>query len=325
MDVDGTCSAAQMLKHIDADTYALKDPHLYPEFLDYLQRKKPETVVFVDLSIDQEWKGLIDLQNMLKNTKFCIIDHHKITRDMNKHGFIHINPRFEKEDSYVPASLMVFDVLKGLEFENEKDRWIAAIGTISDFGHKTNPGFIEKCKESYPQLMKGEDIFKTRLGDASKTVYSAIISSGMDGLKHVLSVFKKSRKFEDFEKDNRLNEWRKQIDVEIASVLEDFEKKKEIDGKIVFYQVKSNYGITSIISNYITERHSNYVIVIAKNDEEGWKLSIRSPKLKVNLSEIIPRCVEGIGRGGGHEKAAGGFVTDIEKFRKRLSNEINKN
>ena len=325
MDVDGSCSAAQMLKFIKADTYALKDPHLYDDFLNFLERKKPNVIFFLDLSIDQEWKGLVDLKSKMKKTNFCIIDHHMITKDMNKYGYLHFNPRFEKTDSYIPASLLVFNILKDLGFENEKDRWISAIGTISDFGHKANPGFIKECKKAYPDLLKGKNVFESKLGDASKTIYSAIICKGIVGLKHLLSVLKKSEKFEDFEKDESLKEWRRTVDEEIKITLEDFKKNKQVDGKIIFYEIKNVYGITSIVSNYITEMFPKSVIVIGKKDSEGWKLSIRSPKLKVNLAEVVPRCVEDIGRGGGHEKAAGGFVTDIDLFRKRLGIEINKN
>ncbi len=324
MDTDGVCSVALALKHFKASTYTLKDPHLYPDFLRFLKKKKTDFLCFLDLPIDQEWTELLELKEKMPETNFAVLDHHIVSKDLNDFGIIHINPRFKEKEAYVPTSLMVFDLLESFGLDAEKNIWIAAIGTIADYGHVSNPGFMSRCRKLMPRLLEGDDMFKTRFGEASKTLYSAIVYKSVDGVRHIIDVMKKAKGLEDFESDKNLVLWRGKVDAEIARVMEIYEKEKVVEGDLIFFRLESSLSVTSIIANIITDKNQNKVTAIAKKDGDIWKISVRCPKLKHNLSEIIKRCVEGIGRGGGHEKAGGAAVRDIKKFRERLSKEINK-
>ena len=325
-DVDGSCSAAQLLKFFDFDTMSIKDPFVSYDLVNELVDKDPQLILFLDLAVDEHWENMVSLQNKLKNTRIIVFDHHVIRKDLNDFGILHINPRFHIEDAYIPTSLMVFDFLKEIGLSIEKQMWVSVIGTISDYGHKTNPEFMEKAKQMYPELLKGGQPIKTKLGSQAKTIYSAIICKVEYGCKCVLNSLVKSSTFEEFSDNKNLAGWRKTVDDEIKVILLDFKKNREERGQILFYEIKSDLNVTAILSNIIAEKNPENVIVVGKNSPEGWKISTRAPRVggeKVDLSKIVSEAAKGIGYGGGHKQAAGALVKDWDKFRDRVAKAVN--
>ncbi len=325
-DVDGSCSAAQFLKFFpDFKVFSIKDPFIPDDIIAELIELKPEAIVFVDIGVDEHLDRLLRIKDGSPKSKIFLLDHHVIQNDITKNGMVHVNPRFQNSERYVPASLMVFDILKCLGFDNKKDSWISCIGLISDYGHKDNKEFVEDCKKMYPGLLEAKELIDSKLGDSAKTIYSAIILKGEYGVKKVVDILVKSEKFEDFEKNKQLREWRKGVDKEIEKVLEDFNSNKEDTGKIVFFEIKSKLNLASIISNIISDKCKDRIIVISKKSSDGWKISTRGSKnnsIKVNLAESVKKSVEGIGYGGGHPQAAGAFTQNWDEFKRRLSDAL---
>ena len=322
-DVDGSCCAAQFLKFFpDFKTFSIKDPFIPEDIIHELKEQKPETIIFVDIGVDEHLDRLKRIQSDLPASKICVIDHHVIQNDLNKLGMMHINPRFEKKSIYVPASLMVFDMLKGMDFEMEKHAWIACIGVISDYGQKDNKEFIEYCKKLYPGFLDTEDLIESAIGSQAKTIYSAIILKGEYGVRKAIENLVLSKELPEFEKNKDLKKWRKNVDKEITEVIESCDKDKQIIGNILFFEIKSKLNLASIISNIVSEKYSNKVIVISKKVAEGWKISTRMSKnisnTGINLAEIVKKATEGVGYGGGHPQAAGAFVENWEEFKSRL-------
>ncbi len=323
-DVDGSCCAAQFLKfYPDFRTFSIKDPFIPDDLMSELKVLKPELIIFVDVGVDEHADRLEKLKDILPETKFFIVDHHMIQNDLSKKGMVHINPRFQDPEIYIPASLMVFDILSYFGLENKKDSWLACIGVISDYGQKDNPEFIEACKKMYPGLLDSKELIDSTIGDSAKTIYSGIILKGEYGVKKVLDALVKAGKFEDFSENKTLNGWRQKVDKEIEKVVKDSEDKKEILDGILFFEIKSKLNLASIISNILSRKYEDKIVVISKHVSDGWKISARSPKniagKKLNLAEAVKKSVEGIGYGGGHPQAAGAFVEDWEKFKERLT------
>ena len=329
-DVDGTCSAAIIKKFLDFDVIAIRDPRLDEKLMKELVKKKPDAILFLDVAIDRYKDEFKFLQKQLPNCNMVLLDHHPISNDLNKIGILHINPRFQDAESYVPTSRMAFDLMKSFGYKTDDSMWISAIGVISDYGHKTNPDFMEKSNKLYPRLLKGKDIFDTKLGKASKTMYAAIILKGDYGVKYVTDVLLNAKSFSDFESSKEINGWSATVEKEIKLVMDDFEKKKEIVQHIVFYELKTELGLTSIIANIISEKYPDKVIIIYKRAEKETKISTRSQKSiearskkPVDLSVVIPKAVEGIGTGGGHPQSSGAIVSDFSLFKKRLVKLVN--
>ena len=318
MDVDGSCSSALFLKILDCECVTLKDPHLDQGSIKEIVSKNPELIVFLDLSIDQDLEGVLKLKKELPETHIAIIDHHVIHNDLNKHGMLHINPHFEDEDSYIPASLLSFQILEEFGFNMEPHMWISCLGTISDYGHIKNKEFMDRCWKMYAEYLEAKDIFESPFGKATKTIYSAIVYKGLYGTSYVIKTLKESENFEEFSKNPNLKKWQKAVDKEIEKLLKAFEKEKETHGKLLFFKLESKLGLSSIISNLTARKYPDKIIIIARESPDGWKISSRGPKTNVNLAEIMIKATKGIGRGGGHPQAAGAMVSDIEEFKKRL-------
>ena len=81
----------------------------------------------------------------------------------------------------------------------------------------------------------------------------------------------------------------------------------------------SQDSFTSLISNELIYRHPDKIIIIARMKEDKVIMSLRSTKIQ--LPEIIGKCLEGLeGYGGGHDLACGANVRseDFGTFMTRL-------
>jgi len=326
-DVDGSCSAVQFLKFFpDFKVFSIKDPFIPEDIIIELAEAKPELLIFVDVGVDEHLDRILRIKDSLPNSKIFLIDHHVIQNDLNKNSIFHINPRFEDPERYIPASLMIFDILKHLGFDNKKDSWISCIGLISDYGHKDNKEFVKECEKLYPSLLDAKELIDSRLGDSAKTIYSGITLKGEYGVKKVVDILVKSNKFEEFENNKQLKEWRKKVDKEIENVVKAFDENKESYGNLIFFEINSRLNLASIISNIVAENHKDKTIVISKKSQDGWKISVRGARngsKNANLAEIVKKAVDGIGYGGGHPQAAGAFTDNWDEFKKRLVKLIN--
>ncbi|MFQ6009786.1 MAG: DHH family phosphoesterase, partial [Candidatus Aenigmatarchaeota archaeon] len=127
-DCDGSCSAALVLA-------LLKNRGLRPkvlageldeEFFEAFAKQKVGSVIFLDLAVDQ----YPELLGPFRKRKVLVIDHHVIHNDLNKMGFIHINPRFKNPELYTSASLVTFDICSKAGLKSRK--WIAKLGAVGD-------------------------------------------------------------------------------------------------------------------------------------------------------------------------------------------------
>ncbi len=323
-DVDGSCSAAILRRAADFKTMSIKDPYLTDETAEKLIKRKPDFIIFLDLAVDERWDKMELLKKQLRNTEIVVLDHHTIHKDLNQFDILHINPMFDKGGQYVPTSLLIFDLLQGIGFDMTESLWISAIGVVSDYGHKTNPDFMKMVKKKHPDLLDNEDIFKSKIGEASKLIYSAVICKGEFGVKKVIKSLVNSGSLDEFMEDKLLVEWKDEVDKEIDRVMSEFEEKKEVVGDVVSFHIKTDLGIASIIANNITNKYPEKTTMVIKDYGNGWKISTRCPTGKVNLAELIKEASDGIGYGGGHPKASGAFVKDLEEFKKRFLSLINQ-
>ena len=117
--------------------------------------------------------------------------------------------------------------------------------------------------------------------------------------------------------------------------MERFDREKQVfeDAGLVIFTTKSRMRITSMIATEVSERYPDHVVIIRKRaeDDASWKASIRLQNLEVrsrsgsvNVARLAKECSEGIGHGGGHEKASGALVSDWGEFKKRVLEYLGK-
>jgi len=322
-DGDGICSAALVLKKFpDFKYHAREGPKMENSFLANLIRKNPELIVFLDIPVDQEWKTIEEIKSKLPNTNIIVIDHHIPEKDLNSERAIHYNPRFDKKDVYLPASYLVYKILSK-RFNMKEHAWIAAVGIISDYGHKDCREFIEQVRKDNPDLLdykNDEDIFKTKLGKASEMISSAITMKGLWGANYTLRKIVASDNCDEFLNNQQLLRWHRIVREEIDRIISKFESEKKVydDLKLIIGDVESKFNVTSVIASILSKKYVDKIIVLRKKTNSGWKISARNQTLKLNIGELIKKSCEGVGIGGGHERAAGAIINDWDTFEKNL-------
>lgn len=317
-DADGVCSAALLLKFFPGfESMPREGPRIEEDFADNVVKKKPDLLVFLDIPIDQEWRAVKKIQEKIPGLRVLIIDHHIPEKDLNSKNTVHYNPKF-KRDIYLPNAYLMYRILEGLGKDVKPCGWIAGMGIIGDYGFRECSGFLKGLEKEKPGILKG-DPFSSKLGRATELISHAITLKGLKGAKQSLELLLGSEDFESFAANPQLKKWSRGVRKEIEKILGSFEKEAvPYPGGLLEYRIISRLNLTSIISTILATQNPLKVIMIVKKAEKGWKVSLRCQSGRVNLGALTKKAVKGIGSGGGHKKAAGALVRDLELFRERL-------
>ena len=327
-DADGICSAALFMKFFeDFDARPRGGPIVDDGFVKEIELEKPELMVFLDLPIDQSWKNLQRLLKRLPELRIAIIDHHFFEKNMNKSDgkrIVHINPMFYSKQ-YIPASAVVYHLLNEMEMPASPYVWISSIGIVGDYGFET--AFCKKilgeCKRMYPELLC-QDVLESRISEGADTISALTAVKGLRGAEKALEFLLKSRYYKDFSSIKTLEKINSLVKEEMEKVIRRAEAKKKEAGEVIFFPLKSRFGIYQDVANRLARKYPKKIVVTLRDFGGGFfKLSMRNQSGKYNLSMIAKKCSAGIGNGGGHAKAAGAVVNDLKKFKKRLLKEVN--
>ncbi len=307
-DADGTTAAALMMRFFPGEAVSLEYGNLEPGMLFSLKEKGPGLVVFLDLAIDRHPE---EVEELGKACPVLVIDHHIMKRDLNSGRTLYMNPRMHEKGAYISASCLVYRLLERIGKPVQGQKWIAAMGAIGDH-----------AEEGCSGVMEGLD--RDRLAEAEKMVSSAISVRGEKGAGKVLGLLLEAGGPEDLEKDPQLVKWRKELDRELDTIVSGFrEKGRHFPEKgVSILEVRSKYQINSLVSTVLSERNPDLVVITMRPEKGGHKLSLRNQSGRVDLSRAVGKACEGIGRGGGHEKAAGAWVSDLKEFLRRLMDGI---
>ena len=117
------------------------------------------------------------------------------------------------------------------------------------------------------------------------------------------------------------SEVREEIDFIVSEFLDKFQ---EFNGRYYFEYSDTKFGITSIVSNVISNKFVNKSVVLLKIEKEICKVSLRNQESKEDMNLLIRKLLEGFenSRGGGHIPAAGGHFPKkyLGEFKNRLEN-----
>jgi len=316
-DPDGVCSAAIFLRFFPGfETIPRPGPRISDEFLMELIGKKPKLVLFIDTPVDQEERRIKRLQ---KNTgcRIMIIDHHIYEKNLDSKEILHLNPRFREKKAYIPTVYMIYRILEKMGFGVKDLCWIAAMGVIGDYAFEDCKDLLDECKGDYPYLLKKHPL-DSKLSDGADLISYSVIIRRLKGAGESLKVLSKSLDYKEFAGNKKLQKWKDEMEREFDFIVKDSEKEEHPEIGLIIYKVKTRFNIASLVATHFSEKHPDKIIIVRKGLKDGWKLCLRNQSGRVNLGEIVKKCVRGIGSGGGHEKAAGVFTTDWEKFKKRF-------
>lgn len=321
-DPDGISSATLLLKFFpDMESIPKPGPRMDDEFLEEMIKKKPKLVIFADMSGDQEWEKIKVLQKA--GCKTMIIDHHIYEKNLNSKDILHINPRFKEKGAYIPTAYMIYKILEDSGFDVKEHCWIAAMGVIGDYGFQDCKDFLDMCRKEYPYLLR-EHPLESKLGKGADLITYAVIMKGLRGAGESLKILMDSMDYGEFANNEKLQRWGEEMEREFEFIIKDAEREECPDKDIIIFKIKSRFNISSAVATHFGEKYPGKIVVVRKDKNGGVKLCFRNQNGRVNLGDVVKKCTSGIGSGGGHEKAAGAFVTDWEKFKKRFIASVSK-
>ncbi len=322
-DTDGICSAALFLRFFKG--YAplpLEGPMMDKKLLRMLKEMKPSLMVMLDLPLDQESDKLEDIMRESPDTRMIMIDHHIPERDMTSGRFIHMNPRFRSSD-YIPASVLVYRMLKDLGMDVGRLIWIAAAGVIGDYAYQDCGDVLDECERMYPGSARGKE---PKMEMLSKELMAAVISHGLRGADKGLKIMTDAGDYGDALGSSYLKGCYEKVEKEIRKAMSGFRKKaREYPNlDLIMYKIESPLHIASTISTRLAERQPDKMIFVLKDSRQMVKVSGRYQKGDISLNDLLKETVAGLGSGGGHVKAAGAVVPkkDWKEFEERLLRRI---
>ena len=308
-DNDGVCSAVIMEDCLKKRGFKVKAIASSIGESDLLRKieiaKLFDFVIYLDLALVEKKKVMEELKRL--NKPIMIIDHH-IPPSRIPSFLTYINPRLIKESYYQPTSYVVYKLCNNKNLE-----WVAALGTISDFGLKDCKDLLKK----YTKVKKKENIFRTKIWKYANLLYSTI---SVFGARKAYELLKRSKSMEDFAKKREVKKAKRIFDKELERAVKKVEDNGEFYKKVIFGEVEESVrSIRGVVALLLTKKYKKIAVVYTKK-KYGYVVSIRKHNQKVNLKELAGKASKGIGSGGGHEAAAGAFIKPgkIEIFKRRI-------
>ncbi len=289
-DPDGTCSAALMLAYFKQRKIRAK---LFTGDLDknsfiIFSRKKVSMAVFLDFALD----SYPDFLKGFGNKRTLIIDHHPISNDLNKLGFVYVNPRFKNPNLYISTSHFCFDILEKAGMKNFD--WLYKIGDVGD--HVIRGNIYEK--------------------EVVRTISAAKAVKGNEILPKIAEILSESKNINEFLENKEFNGFKEIFFKEIKSQLDTIKKSRL--QSVNFIEIKSKYSITSVIASIVLDLYPDKTFIIFDKKKGFYHVSGRT--YKFDIGKIFKKASKGIGHGGGHENAAGAriMVKDFKIFKQRI-------
>jgi alanyl-tRNA synthetase len=209
--------------------------------------------------------------------------------------------------------------------------WISMAGCAGD---QYIPPFIDEIKEKYPDLIdkkinKVSDIlFNSEFGKLAR-ILSFCLKGNMDHVKKCIKIMTRIKSpyeilKQESSQGNFIYDKYLAVEKEYQQLLREAIKHKKEDNILIYIYEQDKMSLNQELSNELTHKFSDKVIVVGRRKSGELKLSFRASKY--NLPPLIQKALEGCeGYGGGHEHAAGANVKekDFEKFMQQFKAQLN--
>ncbi len=316
-DADGICSGVLVEKILYENTgkrsFAIAQP-MPPEknLIRKIQSTLPTKIILTDMAIDQQPQLVRKLASI---SDVLILDHHQMKKNMTSRNVVHYNPRMDDPRVYQSTSYIAYNICSMIK-DMQDSLWIAAVGMVADYDLTSSQDVVEEIKKKFSIEGKLYDSWIGRIAD----MIEAARSSKAYTCEQMFEIFFSAKSQEDIFKNHTLLEAYKEVQNEIMSVLNDAKANAEFTDRIMFYNIKSKYNLSSIISTRLSEMYENRLIVVYQKAGNKIKVSARCQK-GMNVGKIMETATESIGSGGGHEAAAGATF-DANKWEEFKQNVI---
>ena len=252
----------------------------------------------------------LDISNVIGTKGNFSIDHHVSERP----GFFYANPRnsgFEWPVSFTTYSL----------FGDEVQSWISAVGVVADWGAEKVPKrFWEVVSKHYPELVptvNQKKLVHHKLGDMARMIDSAVTIDRSKGALLALDALKHAKTWKGFLAGRGRAKRLKKSQTTVAKEVDRIFGRELVTKKFMLLKYSSKHRIKSMVAGRAKDLYPRKMIIIAQDDGERVRLSFRNG---TDLNTLVKKLTRGIGDGGGHPQASGGWINcgDWDTFKNRL-------
>jgi len=313
-DPDGLCSFLLLRRYIGRGRgIPVKSfPELNASYFRKVEELKADYVFVLDKPlISKEFLKEIEEHNI----PMVWIDHHEIQKEIPK--FIYYYNPFLNDNSNEPVTYLCYQVTK-----RKEDLWIAVAGSISD---RFTPDFYSDFEKIYPDLsIKNKNAFDifylSQIGKISRIFSFGLkdrTTNVINMLKFLISVKTPYQALEDDLKNHSMHVRFNQINIRYQKLLKKAESIKKSE-KILFFQYGGDLSISSDLSNELSYKNPDKIIVVIYIAGVKANISVRGK----NVKEIVLKTIKNLegATGGGHNDAVGAQlkIEDLEIFKRNL-------
>lgn len=313
-DCDGLCSFLILRRALNRGKgVTIKSfPDLKAQYCRKIDELNPDTIVILDKAeLSQEFADYAEE----KDIPIIWIDHHetKTPKETIKKTFYYTSHPSAEPTSYIAQKI----------FNRQDDIWLSLLGCIADV---YLPEFAKKFSADNPELLPPNlDAFtalqSTTLGKIARKLNFGLMNSTTSILILTKYLFKANSPYDILEENQSTREFHKrvnQLEKFFNKQIEKAESQIKENSKLLFFTYSGNTSMSSEISNQLSFRHKDKLIVVAFLRPEKANISIRG-KNALKITKLATKDILGA-TGGGHEEATGAMVPilDFEKFKENI-------
>ncbi len=316
-DPDGLCSFLLLeKKYKKFKGIVLKNsPVLDESYIVKVRQHCPDLILVLDKPIISE--GFVEKVHV----PLIWIDHH--SPENFRGGVNYFNPRVKDDKDNRPVTYWCYKI-------TNDNLWIAMVGILGDWHLSLYNAFKKKFKDIVPSRKINDPpgvLFNTELGKLVKIFSFILKGRTAEAYNYINLILKVNDPKEILGKKTEAGRKIYERYEEINKIYEIFLSKAIRENKdrnfIVFTYYHNKYSFTSDMSNELLYRYPEKVILIAREQGDEFKGSLRAANLI--LPPILMKSLKGLeGQGGGHEHACGFNVKkrDFIKFKNRIEKQI---
>ena len=324
-DCDGLCSFLILRRFLGRGLgVAIKSyPALDVKYALKVQQLKADYVFVLDKPvISDDFLKEIDLMQL----PLVWIDHHETSygakRAFKKYSNFSLYNAVKKREQYgEPVSYLCYKITN-----RKEDIWLSLIGCIAD---AYLPDFSDEFGKNYPNFWKSgikkpfDAYYGTEIGRIAESFNFGL----KDSISHVVEMqnFLVNCKgpeevFLEMETNSSFRQKYGEIRKKYDLLLE--EAKKNIDGKMIFFDYGGDLSISADLSNELRYKNQDKFVVVCYKKGPITNISMRGDNVRAVLQRVLKKMENATG--GGHEKAVGARVRteDLGKFRELFEKEI---
>jgi oligoribonuclease NrnB/cAMP/cGMP phosphodiesterase (DHH superfamily) len=317
-DMDGAVSFILLYKLINEGKGVIvkSAPELSSRFLRSVDDFKPDKVFILDKPMVAE--------EFIDGCKCRILwlDHHPLQQPTKVKYY---NPRKEDPSDNRPTSYWAYRIAN-----NKEDLWMAMLGIVGDW---FMPEFCDEFSKKYPDILPPnvktvqEALFNSNFGKLFNIFSFNLKGNSRDAYKSIKIMIRLKNPYEVLHQTTSQGKYLyKKYEVVNKTYQELISEVKVSDENLLLFMYQDDkMSLSSDISNELTVKYPDKLVIIGREKNGEMKCSIRCATKKI--PPILEKALIGIsGYGGGHDHACGACIKkdDFDRFISNVKQELEK-